>query len=62
MIDVLVLNGAGTMSSRSGIGRRRRFTFWRVASVVSNLGADMYRVRDMNPEEPLNMSVLLAFE
>ena len=60
MVDVLVLNGVGTMSSRSGSGRRD--TYSRVATVVSGVWAGVHTVCDIDPEEPSNMFLLLAFE
>ena len=52
--DVLI--GVLTMSSRSGIGRRD--TYWRVPCVV----AVVHSVRDMDPDEPVNMSTLVALD
>ena len=54
LTDVLI--GVLAMSSRSGIGRRDRY--WRVPCVV----VDGHTVRDMDPGEPSNMSILLAFD
>ena len=42
-------------SSRSVIGRRDTYR-----RAVTNVGADMHAVRDIDPKEPANMSVLLA--
>ena len=55
-----VIIGVLAMSSRSGIGRRD--AYWRVASVVVRVGIDVHTVRDIDPDEPANMSVLVAFE
>ena len=48
------------ISSRSGNGRR--VTCWRVASVISSVGVHVHTVRDIDPDEPVNMSFFIAFE
>ena len=48
------------MSSRSGIGRREAYSL--VGRVVGGVGTDGHAVRGIDPEEPANMLVLLAFE
>ena len=55
-----VLIGFLTMSSRSGFGRRD--TYGCVICVVDGTGADVHAVRAIDPGEPSNMSLLLAFE
>ena len=54
LTDVLI--GVRAMSSRSVIGRRD--TYCRVLCVVANV----HTVRDIDPDEPLNMSFLLALD
>ena len=55
-----VLIGVLVMSSRSGIGRRD--ICWRVTSVVAGVGTDVHAAPGIDPTEPSNMVVLLAFE
>ena len=57
VIDGMV---ADAMSSRLGFGRRD--TYLRTASVVAALGADVHTVCDIDPDEPGNITFLLAFE
>ena len=54
LTDMLV--GVLAMRSRSGIGRRD--TYWCVSCVV----ADVHTVRDIDPNEPINMSLLIAVD
>ena len=49
-----------TMSSRSYFDRRD--TCSRAARVVAVAGAGAHALDDIDPDEPANMSVLLAFE
>ena len=55
-----VLIGVLAMSSRSDIGRRD--TYSRVACVMAGEETDVHTVRDIDPDEPSNMDILLAFE
>ena len=49
-----VLIGVRTTSSRSDNGRR--------ACVVAGVGSGLHSARDIDPDEPVNMSILLAFD
>ena len=76
MVEVmtLVMIGVGTISSRSGNGRR--VTYRVAVCVIACLGAivcvgaivavcvgaEAHSASDIDPDEPLNMSILLAFE
>ena len=55
-----VLIGVLTTSSRSGIGRRD--TCWCVVSLVPGDEAGVHTTRDIDPDDPVNMPALLAFE
>ena len=55
-----VLIGVLVMSSRSVIGRRD--TYPRVFCMVPGVGTGVHTVCDIDPDEPANMSTLLAFE
>ena len=60
VVEVMAdLDDVGAMSSRSIIGRR---DIYRRAVSVVGAGAGVHTVRDMDPEDPANMSALLAFE
>ena len=58
LTDVVI--GVLTMSSRSIIGRRD--IYWRVDRVVARAGTEMHTVRDIDPDEPPNIKLLLACE
>ena len=58
LTDVVI--GGRTRSSRSDNGRR--VTCGRASCVVAGVGADVHDVCDIDPDEPVNMSLLLAFE
>ena len=55
-----MVTGVCIISSRSGNGRRVMYIC--VARVVAGVEADVHTVRDIDPDEPVNTSVLLAFE
>ena len=55
-----VLIGVLAMSSRSDIGRRDAYS--RVACAVAGEETGLHTVRDIDPDEPSNMDILLAFE
>ena len=59
-VIVLAVVGVLTMSSRSGIGRRETYSL--VDRVVGSVGSDGHAVHGIDPDEPSNMLVLLAFE
>ena len=64
LIDVVI--DVRAISSRSNIGRR--VTYTRVSCTVgggrvnNGVSADAHTVRGIDPAEPLNMDLLLAFE
>ena len=62
MVGVLTdaVIGVCTTSSRSGNGRR--VMCWRVAGVVAGVETDVHTVTGIDPDEPINIPILLAFE
>ena len=48
------------MSSRSGIGRRD--TYWRVDCLVAGVATEVHTVPDIDPDDPMNISLWLAFD
>ena len=53
IVEAMVVIDVRTMSSRSGNVRR---------VTMAGVGAGAHVIRDMDPDEPANMSTLLAFE